>query len=220
MRQEQSSDIPRRVWINPESEPQEGGHISSGWTTDEGDVQLPQGLVFVPKGDAALTRALMPKAASALMRRESKRYPSSRVGLLVQPEHLADARRGLGETEKERGANRETARKRRVLQETEYQREFREMARRRYPKMPGKDLEAIVERATPVGSGTVGRSRRLIPEKKVDLAVQAHVRHAHTDYDQHLAAGRGSSDAHDFARNMVRHRTGEIIEVWRDAGST
>jgi hypothetical protein len=73
------------------------------------------------------------------------------------------------------------------------------------PGAPYADIEAIRAGAL------VGHMRALPPTIAVWLAVIAHVRHQHTDYDQLLAEGYDR----DAARFFVIDRTNEVLTSWR-----
>ena len=68
------------------------------------------------------------------------------------------------------------------------------------------------------GSGRVGRTRTLEDRLKVQLAVNAHIRHRLTPYESILAANKGE-DAKLVARNMVCGRVKAIADSWRAASS-
>jgi hypothetical protein len=53
-----------------------------------------------------------------------------------------------------------------------------------------------------------------LPEA-VDLAVQAHIRHRHTSYDDYLMAGWDR----DAARGAVENDVGQILAAWRNKRS-
>ena len=68
------------------------------------------------------------------------------------------------------------------------------------------------------GSGRVGRSQKLEDRLKIQLAVNAHIRHRLTQYDSLLAANRGQ-DAKLAAREMVYRQVQAIADSWRDTSS-
>ena len=57
-----------------------------------------------------------------------------------------------------------------------------------FPRIPEPDLENIVAHAWKEGSRRIGTSIALDLPRRVQLAVTAHVRHVHTDYDRLLRA--------------------------------
>ena len=68
------------------------------------------------------------------------------------------------------------------------------------------------------GSGRVGRSQKLEDRLKIQLAVNAHIRHRLTQYDSLLAANKGQ-DAKLAARDMVYRQVQAIADSWHDTSS-
>ena len=56
--------------------------------------------------------------------------------------------------------------------------------------MPTKTSEEILAHGFLKGSCRVGRATRLDEKKRIELAVNAHIRHRYTDYDIYLKARR------------------------------
>lgn len=65
----------------------------------------------------------------------------------------------------------------------------REAIRDLFPKIPERDLHAIVARAFQRGKDRVGTAVELSLPRRVQLAVVAHIRHIYTDYDKLLKTG-------------------------------
>lgn len=64
-----------------------------------------------------------------------------------------------------------------------------------FPAIPATDLRAVVNHAFLKGSGRVGRTKKLTDERKAKLAVEAHIRHTHTRYEELLKAGLDRQEA-------------------------
>ncbi|KAL7820676.1 hypothetical protein V8C26DRAFT_364325 [Trichoderma gracile] len=79
-----------------------------------------------------------------------------------------------------------------------------------FPRIPKQDLTAILKRTLRKRSGRVGRTAMLDLDKKAYLAVQAHVRHCHTDYDRLTKENRDR----DAARRAVRDRISKLLVEW------
>jgi hypothetical protein len=58
--------------------------------------------------------------------------------------------------------------------------------KQQFPAMPDAAARSVAARACEIGSGRVGRTCTIPTEEAVALAVQAHVRHNHTQYDEYL----------------------------------
>lgn len=72
-----------------------------------------------------------------------------------------------------------------------------------FPLMPAETLQIILEHAFLKGSGRVGRTGRISDEKKVLLAVEAHIRHVHTPYETLLKDGVGRMKAREMVRGSI-----------------
>jgi hypothetical protein len=174
-------------------------------------------LVFLPTGDAALTRRARKHSALAAVvlkwSRARKRY--ERQGLLVEEGALASAEAEcLADADaRERAREREAVR--RLELDHEYIDRFAQRVRELFPRSPTGVERAIARHACLKYSGRVGRSAdaKALDERAVLLAVAAHVRHAHTDYDPLLAAG---IERHE-ARRRVQPRVDELLAAWRGA---
>ena len=175
-------------------------------------------LVFLPSGDAALTRrARKHSTLSAVVlewSRTRERY--ERQGLLVEEAGLAQAEEEcLADADaRERRRAREIAR--RVEEDQEYVARFAATVRELYPACPSGRERVIAEHACRKYSGRVGRSAtaKKLDAEAVRLAVIAHVRHAETNYDQLLSQGYERGDA----RGEVEGQVERVLARW--AGAT
>src|SRR5918996_5697796 len=117
-------------------------------------------LVYLPAGDAALTRRA--KAASGLsavvvrFSRARKRY--ERQGVLVEEDALAAAERRCLADEEARARRRARDAERRAGEDLELQARFAAEIARMFPGCPAERAEAIARHAALHGSGRVGRS--------------------------------------------------------------
>jgi len=172
-------------------------------------------LVFLPAGDAALTRRSRKHSllVAVVLRwsRARKRY--ERQGLLVEEAALAQAEQECLADEEARARQRERAAERRAELDHEYVERFAAGVRELFPSCPaGREVE-IAEHACLKYSGRVGRSAgaKRLEEDTVRIAVVAHIRHAETNYDQLL--GRGV-ERHE-ARAMVADAVDQVLARWR-----
>jgi len=171
-------------------------------------------LVFLPAGDAARSRrARKHSQLSAVVVRFSrarKRY--ERQGLLVTEDALAKAEEECAADAPERAAARARAALARVDEDHEFVTALTLAIQARYPGCPAAEARAIASHAGQRSSGRVGRSAagRALDPQAVDLAVIAHIRHTHTNYDQLLMRGTDRSDA----RALVREQIDRALEKW------
>jgi len=174
-------------------------------------------LVFLPRGDTALTRRSRKystlSAVVVRFSRSRKRY--ERQGLLVESGAIERAQEECLNDEKKRRIAQEKAALVREQADHQYVAQFTESIRSRYPDCPAGEAEAIAKHACEKYSGRVGRSAgaKSFDATAIDLAVKAHVRHAHTEYDRLLSQGWERSEA----RSGVSGRVTEIMKQWRRA---
>ncbi|MGH8777380.1 MAG: DUF2293 domain-containing protein, partial [Jiangellaceae bacterium] len=174
-------------------------------------------LVFLPAGDAALTRrAKKASRLSAVVVRFSRsRGRYERQGLLVEEEALAAAEQACLADEEVRRRRRERDEPARARHDEAFHVAFGSEISRLFPGCPPKRAAAIARHAATRDSGRVGRTGagRALDERAITLAVVASVRHIDTAYDDLLMAGVDRSDA----RERVRDDVDRVLENWRHA---
>ena len=171
-------------------------------------------LVFLPRGDAALTRRAgrysTLRAVVVRFSRARKRY--ERQGVLVEEAALAWAEQECLSDAAARELARERAADRRQTLDAEYVDRFARRIGELFPGCSNEEQQAIAEHACKKYSDRVGRSAaaRDLEAGAIELAVRAHVRHAHTRYDELLARGGSRSDA----RALVAGPVAKQLEQW------
>ena len=171
-------------------------------------------LVFLPSGDAALTRRAgrySPlKAVVVRFSRARGRY--ERQGLLVEESALARAEQECLADADARARGRERRATRELEIDTQYRAAFARHIRELYPGCPEPESVAVAEHACRKYSGRVGRTAeaKAFDAEAIALAVRAHVRHAHTAYDSMLMAGWDRGEA----RAQVRSEIEQILQRW------
>ena len=176
-------------------------------------------LVFLPSGDAALTRRSQKhsKLSAVVLKwsRARKRY--ERQGILVEDSAIERAESECKADETQRMIRRAQAELRRAELDTEYIRRFAARVREVYPYCPAEREKLIAEHACRKYSGRVGRSASAkdLDEHSVRLAVIAHVRHRETNYDDLLSGMHERNDA----RAIVRHVVNEVLNRWEYGNS-
>lgn len=171
-------------------------------------------LLFLPSGDAALTRrAKKHSTLSAVVlkwSRARKRY--ERQGLLVEEQALEQAEQEcLADAEiRERRKARESVRRAELDQQ--YISQFAARVRELFPGCPPGRETVIAEHACQKYSGRVGRSAaaKKLDENAIRLAVRAHIRHTETNYDLLLAQGHDRWEA----RTAVQAAVDRIFAGW------
>jgi hypothetical protein len=172
-------------------------------------------LVFLPTGDAALTRRSRKystlSAVVLKFSRARRRY--ERQGLLVEETALAKAEEECLADSEVRERRKQRERERRAELDEEYVREFAKNIRRLFPDCPEGREQKIAQHACLKYSERIGRSAsaKRFEDEVITLAVAAHVRHRETDYDELLARGWFRNKA----RAEVRDRVDAVLDEWR-----
>jgi hypothetical protein len=81
-----------------------------------------------------------------------------------------------------------------------------------FPKIPRESVGTILKHTLKKSSGRVGRTSKLSLEQKVQLAVRAHVRHSHTNYESLL---REPGTNRNTARKMVAKDIDRLERIWQ-----
>ncbi len=171
-------------------------------------------LVFLPAGDTALSRRSRKHSSlSAVVVRFNRRHRRyERQGLLVTSAALEKAEQECVADAPERASRREVAAVAREAQDAVFINEMTAAILKLYAKCPASEARAIAAHAGQRGSGRVGRSAagRALNERALELAVRAHIRHEHTNYDTLLMQGTDRTDA----RALVRDAIERVVEKW------
>ena len=197
-------DLGKKAWITLERE--KGALCLACSDLDE--------LIFLPSGDAALTRrARKYSTLSAVVLRFSRsRGRYERQGLLVDESALQQAESECFADREVRERRNERARQRSAELDAQYVTEFAKRIRLLYPNCPEKREIAIAEHACRKYSERVGRSAaaKRFEDEMITLAVLAHIRHRETAYDSLLAKGWFRSQA----RAEVREKVESVLARW------
>jgi hypothetical protein len=167
-------------------------------------------LVFLGRGNAALTRRASRystlRAVVVRFSRSRKRY--ERQGVLVEEQALARAEQECLSDDEARRLARKRAAERRQELDLKYVDAFARRVGELFPGCPVEEQQAIAEHACQKYSGRVGRSAaaKELEANAVDLAVRAHLRHAHTRYDDLLGRGVPRHEARSLVATLVAQR--------------
>lgn len=172
-------------------------------------------LVFLPAGDTAMTRRAKKHSplSAVVMKfiRSRKRY--ERQGLLVTNEALAQAEGECLVDSELRAARRAFAATQRESLDQRFVGQMTGAILGQFPSCPTDAARQIAAHTAERGSGRVGRSaagRELDPDA-ITLAVIAHVRHEHTNYDSLLMCGVDRQEA----RGQIRETVDAVLRRWR-----
>ncbi|KXA93499.1 hypothetical protein AKJ64_00400 [candidate division MSBL1 archaeon SCGC-AAA259E17] len=177
---------------------------------------IPDGWDFLPSGDGALTRKVRRGPHCILMKK--KHGHSKPVGTIAPSDNIEQAREELGGEE---GAKRREKSKKRGQKKREKRitKNLKKKIRQQFPSIPKKKLEEVTSKARRKGSvGSADWVYFSSEEEEEEslrqtarLAVKAHIRHKHTDYDQILLQGVPKGRA----RFIVSGQIEEVLEKWK-----
>jgi hypothetical protein len=171
----------------------------------------------LPPGDAGLTRRVKAAGPSWLVVQKKGRKTFSK-GLWAPRANIEAARTALSvERSTEAYANAlARGRARRADEQRAYVASFEDEVRGflrfapRFVELERAVARAITEHATPVGSGTVARTKRISVERRAEAAVIAWLRHQTTAYD-HMQIARIKG-----ARRAVRRQLARVSRALLD----
>jgi hypothetical protein len=183
-------------------------------------VQVPNGWVLLPPGDAGLTRRVKAAGEHWLVQEKVGRRVFSR-GIWAPRETIEQVRKDLAAERSTDGyaRRREADSKRRAAQQLEYVEDFQAAVlaflafHGRHAELAGKLAQAVAEHATPVGSGTVARTKRIPIERRAEAAVIAWMRHQTTGYDS-MKIARVKGQRREV-RKMLAQRSKELLGAYR-----
>jgi len=185
---------------------------------------VPAGWVLLPPGDAAMTRRVKAAGDYWLVQERKGRKVFSH-GVWAPPATIEQIR---GELEAERSTEGFAKRKvadaaRREKAQTEYVDDFQTAVVRylsfhpRHAELADRLAAAVTVHATPVGSGTVARTKRIPIERRAEAAVIAWLRHQTTGYDG-MKIPRIKGQRREV-RRMLAQRSKELLARYRDGES-
>jgi hypothetical protein len=183
----------------------------------------PEGWALLPPGDAALTRRVK-EAGDHWVVQEKKGRKSFSRGVWAP---AATIDRICAELEVERATEgyarrREADARRRDKAQAEYAEDFFSAVvafltfHPSYAELAGRLARAVTDHATPVGSGTVARTRRIPVGQRAEAAVIAWMRHQTTGYDG-MAIPRAKGKRREVRRTLAR-RSQELLGRYRRGG--
>lgn len=189
-----------------------------GIENDYGNVDIsrgvPEGFTHIPGKRLLVTAKANGIAAAPALLGFSRGYGGYKPrinGIVIRTD---DAAKWETARAKKRGTTPALTAKRRVARQDKATSQFIDEIQTRFPSMPEADVFETAVRATEIGSGRVGRSSTA--EDPVKLAVIAHIRHQHTDYDSALSSARERSyDGIDITeeRTKIRRRIQPTIDA-------
>ena len=190
--------------------------------TESGELlEVPEGWALLEPGDAAITRRVKKKSSGYWVVKEKRGRKLFSRGVwapaaLIEQEQ--ERRRAEVQTEAYK-RKLEGSRRRAAKSQEEYIEEFTGSVRdflrfhEAYQEMEAQLARVVSEHATPVGSGTVARTKRIPVEERAEAAVIAWMRHQTTAYDS-MAIARVKGRRREVRRELAE-RSRELLEGYR-----
>src|SRR4051794_18955220 len=189
-------------------------------TADGKILAAPEGWVLLPPGDAALTRRVKAAGDHWVVQEKRGRKVFSR-GIWAA---AATIERIRAELEAERSTvgfarKKEADARRRGKAQAAYVEDFHGAVvaflafHPSHASLADRLARAVTDHATPVGSGTVARTKRIPVERRAEAAVVAWMRHRTTAYDT-MAIPRVKGKRREV-RRMLAGRSKELLARYR-----
>lgn len=185
---------------------------------------VPASWILLPPGDAALTRRVKAAGDHWIVAEKKGRKVFSR-GIWAESATIDRIRVELAAERSTEGfaKKKEAAARRRDKVQAEYVEDFFGAIvaflsfHPNHAELANRLAKAVTEHATPVGSGTVARTKRIPVEQRAEAAVIAWMRHQTTGYDS-LVIPRVKGQRREVRRLLAR-RSHELLERYRREGS-
>ena len=180
----------------------------------------PEGWVLLPPGDAGLTRQVKAAGDHWVVQENRGRKTFSRG--IWAPAGTIDRIRAELEVERSTegyAKRQEAASRRREAAQSEYVEDFHGAVlaflafHPAHADLADRLARAVTEHATPVGSGTVARTKRIPIEQRAEAVVIAWMRHRTTGYDN-MVIPRIKGQRRDV-RRMLARRSQELLDRYR-----
>ena len=182
--------------------------------------QVPAGWCLLPPGDAALTRRVKAAGEHLVVQEKKGRKLFSR-GVWAPTATIEQVRAQLN-VERSSDAyakRRESDARRRDKAQADYVVDFTAAVltfldfHAKYAHIAQRLAVAVAKHATPVGSGTVARTKRIPVEKRAEAVVIAWMRHQTTGYDN-LVIPRVKGKRREV-RRILAQRSKQLLEKYR-----
>src|SRR5277367_2695774 len=189
-------------------------------SADGSILTAPDGWVLLPPGDAALTRRVKAAGDHWVVAEKKGRKVFSR-GVWASAMTIERIKTELAAERSTEGyaKRKEADARRREMAQAEYVEDFFGAVvtflgfHPNYADLANQMAQAVTAHATPVGSGTVARTKRIPVEERAEAAVIAWLRHQTTGYDG-MVIPRIKGKRREV-RRMLARRSHDLLERYR-----
>lgn len=201
--------------VSPSSKPR---HIV---TAKGEEIKIPEGWELLEPGDAALSRRIKKDGPSWTMKEKKGRRQFSK-GIWAPADRIAALRAELEQERLDPSYQKklDAGRKRREIEQVAYAADFESSVRDYLSFAPiyaalGADMaKQIADHATPVGSGTVARTKRISIEQRAEAATIAWMRHQTTAYDD-MVIPRVKGQRREVRQQLAK-RSKQLLNDYRN----
>ena len=187
-------------------------------------LSAPEGWILLPPGDAALTRRAKAAGDHWIVQEKKGRKTFSRG--IWAPSATIDRLRAELEAERSTegySKRKEADARRRDVAQADYVEDFFVAVlaflafHPNHADLADRLARAVSDHATPVGSGTVARTKRIPVEQRAEAAVIAWMRHQTTAYES-MAIPKVKGKRREV-RRMLAQRSQEVLDCYRQGGA-
>ncbi len=190
--------------------------------TIEGDERkIPEGWSLLAPGDAALSRRIKKDGPTWTVKEKKGRRVFSK-GIWAPADRIEVLKSELEAERKDPAYQKklDAGRKRRAKEQVAYAEDFEKSVREfldfdvRHKDLESEMARLIASHATPVGSGTVARTKRIPIERRAEAATIAWMRHQTTAYDD-MTIPRVKGKRREV-RQMLAKRSKQLLNEYRN----
>ena len=197
-----------------------GLKVTSLYDENKQSLKIPEDWELLPPGDAKLTRKVKSLGPSWTIQQKKGRKTFSK-GVWAPKENIAEAKAQVEATRQDPNYQKKLERSRelRAEKEVEYREDFNQSLinflnfHSKYSELAQKMAKAITEHATPVGSGTVARTKRIPIAERAEAATIAWMRHQTSAYDRMMVPR--VAGARREVRQKIAARSREVLNSYR-----
>ena len=194
------------------------GHVFS---IEGKELQIPSDWDLLPPGDAALSRRIKKDGPTWTVKEKKGRRVFSQ-GIWAPAERIKALRTALEEERKDPAYQKklDAGRLRREKEQVAYAADFEIYVfgylafDSQHENLAKRMARKIAEHATPVGSGTVARTKQIPIEKRAEAATIAWMRHQTTAYDD-MVIPREKGKRREVRRKLAK-RSKQLLDKYRD----